>query len=885
MKRRVFRFPWRTRAQVKTDVDDELTFHLEMRAREMEDHGVPPHVAREEAEREFGDVELTRQYCETVDQGAERSVRRMELMHDFQQDVAYAWRMLRRSPGFTVIAALTLALGIGANTAIFSVVNAVLLRSLPFDDADQVVRVISTRKGKNSAMSYLDFVDYRAQTKSLSGLSAISVDPHNLTGTDAAPLRVSGGTSSANLFSVMGARAALGRAFAPGDDAPGAPKTVVLGDALWRGRFNADRGIIGRVIALDGVPHVVIGVMPKGIEYPAGLDLWTALMPGPGELDPDGRGSHSLEAVGRLKSGVPVDQAERELMALGRQLETTYPLTNVGRGIRVTTVRDYIVGPIQKPLLILLGAVGFVLLIACANVANLFLVRASARGSEIAIRTALGAGRPRLVRQLVTESLLLAMIGGAAGVALAAWGTAALVRLGPDSIPRLSDVGLDAGVLAFTALVTLATGFLFGLLPAMHATTTDLAGALRAGSRGTRTRPGSRRARNTIVVSEVALAVMLLSGAGLLIRSFAHLLSVDPGFRADHLATFSIALPQAKYPTSENARVFVRRLEEKMRALPGAQSAAVVVGRPLGEWDASTSYVVAGRPLLPQGQRPSVHIRVTTADYIKTMGIRLVKGRTFSDADRRESQHVVLVNESMAKRDFPGADPIGKTIKLGWDSDEDGTMGGEIVGIVGDIKQYGLASSDEAQVLIPFEQWPISELHVMVRSSAPPLTVFAAARAAVREIDPDLPLDAPMTMEAAVASSVARPRFYAMLLGIFATVALVLAAVGLYGVISYAVSQRTHEIGIRIALGASRDRVLRMVVGQGLGLTVIGVVVGVGLAAAVTRVLSSLLFGISATDPATFATVGTVLLLVAALASAIPARRATRVDPVAALRD
>ncbi|MDQ6827286.1 MAG: ABC transporter permease [Gemmatimonadota bacterium] len=880
--KRVFRFPWRTDNDVTQDISDELQFHLDMRTEELVNSGLSPAMAREQTLRDFGDLEYTKRYCATVDRGAERRSRRIELMHDFRQDATYAWRKLRKSPGFTLIVALTLALGIGANTAIFSVVNAVLLRSLPYEDPDRLVRVISTRRGKNSAASYSDFIDFRAQNRSLAGIAALADEPMHLTAVGADPMRVTAARVSANIFSVMGVHAQLGRSFAPDEDLPTARKVVVLGDAIWRSRFNADRAIISRSITLDGNEYTVVGVMPRGIEYPDDIQLWRPLTP-EGMDTPDHRGAHYLETIGRLKPSSSYAAAEGELVAIAKRLEQQYPESNAGRGMRFRLLSDQIVGSTRKPLYVLLGAVGFVLLIACANVANLFLVRAASRGSEIAIRTALGAGRTRLVRQLVTESMLLSLFGGAAGVGLAWWGTAALVRLGP-SIPRLSEVRIDGTVLAFTALITLATGFVFGLLPALQSSTPDLAGALRAGSRGTRTHHGSRRVRSAIVVTEVALAVMLLAGAGLLIQSFVHLQAVDPGFRPENVATFSIELPDKKYPDEKTQRAFASQLEERMRHLAGVNSAAIIAGRPFGNWDASTNLLVTGRPPLPPGQRPITHLRAATADYFKTMGIPIVRGRSFTDADRAGSHHVAIISQENARRYFPGEDPIGKSITTGF-SNEEGDFGGEIVAIAGDVKDTGLDANVEPATYFPLDQAPMNGLSVVLRTTGNASSIFNAARAELHQIDPDMPLSDATTMEASVSSSVARPRFYTLLLGIFAAVALVLAGIGLYGVIAYAVSQRTHEIGIRIALGASRDAVLRMIVGQGLGLAVVGVGLGIILATIVTRVMSSLLFGVSATDPLTFAGVGVILLAISMLASAIPARRAARVDPVVALRE
>jgi predicted permease len=810
-------------------------------------------------------------------------------MDTFVQDLRYALRKLSRTPGFTFIASLTLALAIGANTAIFSVVDGVLLRPLPFPEPERLVRIASVKDGKNYPSSTLDFIDLRDQSRSFAYAAAMAPSTVNLTAAAAEPQRLELVRASASFFSLLGVQPALGRGFAAGEDALDASRVVVLSDRLWRSRFGADPRIIGRSLTLDGSPHTVIGVARRGFTYPTNPDLWAPLAFTPNDLEPDNRGAHWLLVIGRLAPGATMTGGTQEVAAIARRLEAQYPEMNTGFSATLIPLREEMVGKVRPALLVLLGAVGFVLLIACANVANLLLVRAASREGEIAIRTALGAGRMRIVRQLVTESVLLAVLGASLGVLLAAWGVDLLVALGPQGLPRLDEVRIDGGVLLFTTLVAVVTGVAFGLIPALHAARPGIGQTLREGSRGTSSRGASERVRRLLVVTEMALAVVLLTGAGLLIRSFVRLLAVDPGFRPEHVVTFNLTLPEPKYTSGQRVRTTVADLRERITSLPGAQSSAIGFGLPMSGMQFRTSVDVAGRPPLPPGKRNPIDVRIASPGYFATLGIPLVRGRDFASTDRATSAQVAIINADAARRYFPAEDPIGKRIELGWSRDTAGSggptaMGGEIIGIVGDVKQFGLSADAAPMTYLPFEQAAINDISVVVRSAADPALLASAARRIVRELDPDLPIFGFTTLQDVIAESVSQPRFYTLLLGLFAALALVLAAVGIYGVISYLVSQRTRELGIRLALGATASQVLRLVLGQGLTLAVAGVIVGVGASFWLTRLIAGLLYGVGAADPFTFAGVVIVLLLVAGLACYLPARRAARVDPLTAIR-
>ncbi|HVG09413.1 MAG TPA: ABC transporter permease [Thermoanaerobaculia bacterium] len=881
--RRIFQFPWRTAAQVAADVDEELQFHLEMVARELIDDGWPEDAARMEAVRRFGDVETTRKVCRQLDAHKEKQMKWMKALEEIGQDLRYAFRQLAKSPGFTLIAILTLALGVGATTSIFSVVDGVLLRPLPFPDPDRLVRVYPlTEKGEPNAISVLNFLDWRKQSRTIEAASLLNSGSVNLTGTGGEPERLSGAWVSPEFFSVLKAPLLSGRGFAKGEDQPKAPNVVVLSSELWQRRFGGDRGLVGRTINLDGEPYTVIGIAGRN-RWPSIADLWLPFELSENALDPDNRGAIYLSVVARLAPGVSLEKARAETSSIAAALAAEYPKANTGYRMDIVGMQTYMTGDVRVPLLVLMGAVLLVLLIACVNVANLLLVRASGREAELAVRTALGAGRLRIIRQLLTESVVLSLLGGAAGVALAVWATRALVALAPERTPRLAEVGVDGPVLFFTLGVSLLTGLLFGLAPALKASRPDLGSVLKEGARGGKGRAATA-ARSALVVLETALAVLLLAGAGLLLRSFGALIDVNPGFDPEGAIVFNLAPPESKYAEDPQLRQLASSLIERMDKLPGVTAAGgAAFGRPLDDSGFVLSFDVEGRPEALPGEEPAMRVALVTPGYFKALGLPLKRGRAFTDQDREGSTPVAILTEEAVRQFFPNEEPLGRRILLGWVSDGV-RRSGEVVGVVGDFKQSTLDTKADPQIFLPFDQSPLGSLSVIVRSTADLGTVAAAARAQVREVDPDLPLYELQTLDEVVSASVSEPRFYMLLLGGFAAVALILAAIGMYGVIAYGVSQRSREIGVRMALGASRDRVVRMVVKQALVLAVFGAVFGLGLALVATRGMKSLLFGVSAIDPGIYVAVAAVLVLVAGLASYLPARRASRTDPQLALR-
>jgi predicted permease len=870
---------------VAADVDEELELHLDLVAEELVGEGWPPEAARVEARQRFGDLEGTRRYCRELDARKEMQMKWTESLGDLGQDLRFGGRQLLKSPGFTLVAVLTLALGIGATTAIFSVVYGVLLRPLPYSQPDELVRpLFRSREGQLSgAFSAPNFVDLRAQSKTLSGVAAVAGGTFNLsaagTGDSSEPERLQGASVSADFFKVLGVRPLAGRTFAAGEDKADAPLVAVISEELWRRRFGGDPGIVGRSLTLNGRPHTVVGIMARGSQVPSAADVWVPLVFSPKDLA--GRGAVWFAAIARLAPGATMDRARAETGVFGRRLAEQYPEANAGytENMTVESMKERVVGDTRKPLFILLGAVGLVLLVACVNVANLLLVRAAGREGEVVVRAALGAGRMRIIRQLLTESVVLALAGGAAGVALAAWLTRALVARAPREIPRLEEIGLDGTALLFALGVSLLTGVLFGLAPALQASRTDLSKVLREGTRGSKGR-GTSRARGALVVIETALAVVLLAGAGLLIRSFLRLQEVDPGFKPEGAVTFRLEPPQAKYPGEPQLRAFTSALVERMERLPGVTSAAATVyGMPFQGNINVLTFSIEGRPPAPPGKEEILRVASATPGYFETLGMPIVRGRAFTPRDRDGAPLVAVINEAAVRRHFPGQDPLGQRIVIGMGE----PLTFEVVGVVGDFKQDALELKIDPQIFLSYDQDPGPELSVVVRTRDPE-AVMAAARAQVRELDPALPLFGLQPMTEVVATSTAAQRFYMLLLGGFAAVSLVLAAIGIYGVIAYAVRQRTQEIGIRIALGATGDRVTRMVVGQGMVLAGTGAVLGLVAALLATRGLQSLLFEVKASDPTIYAGVAAVLVLVAAFASYLPARRAAQTDPQLALR-
>jgi putative ABC transport system permease protein len=803
-------------------------------------------------------------------------------MDTLRQDLLYAFRRLRANPGFTAVAILTLALGIGANSAIFSVINAVLLRPLPYPESHRLVGVYHVWQGQRAVMSPANFLDLRAQSRTLEDAAAIDRTEVTITGAGE-PIRIDASAVSASFFNVLRARPLLGRTFAPDENAPGKDRVVVLAYGLWQQRFGGRTDIVGSSISIDGTPRAVIGVMPRGFSYPREQSLWIPLEYT--DRTRSARGAWYLRAIARLKPGVSAEQSAGEIAALGTALEKQYPRANTDVGFTTYPLHEALVGDVRPALLVLVGAVGFVLLIACANVANLLLARAMARETELAVRTAVGAGRGRLVRQLLTESLMLGLLGGLAGLLIAFWGADMLVALQPDGIPRLNEVAIDRDVALFTLGVSLLAGLVFGAIPALQMTRGSLAGSLKYAGRANMAGRGNVRMRAMLVVAEMALAVMLLAGAGLLIKSFGRLQGVDPGFRPEETLSFELSLPPTKYSEQTQIVSFYDRLVERMRALPGVQAAGGVMGLPLSGLGFNFTFRVLGRPEYAPGQHQDIAVRVATPDYFRTLGIPLKRGRLFADTDTAQGPKVALLSETAARQHFPNEDPIGQRIELGWHGGPGATRaGGEVVGIVGDVREFGLDEEYAAEIYLPMRQWPVGSMTIVARSVVPPLSLVEDVKRAVGEIDPDLPVSNVRTVEELVADSVAQPRFYMLLLAAFAGVALILAAIGIFGVMSYTVSQRTREIGIRMALGAHSSSVVSMVVRQAMWLALLGLSLGVVGALALSQTITTLLFDLSPTDPFTFATVATLLALVAFLASWLPARRAASVDPMVALR-
>ena len=793
------------------------------------------------------------------------------------QDLRYALRTLRWNRGFAIVAIMTLALGIGATSAIFSVVDAVLLRPLPYPEPDRLVVVWGSHPQIGLEVASLpDFIDWRAQSESFAGMAAVAEQNFNLTGEGEAE-RIRGALVSADFFDVMGVNAVLGRTPLAEEDEPGVDRVVVLSHRLWQGRFGGDPSIVGRTIRMQGRTYPVVGIAPLGFEYPSETELWLPLA-----LDASrfGRRGDFLFVVGRLNDGVSLESAQAEMTAIASRLEEEYPGTNARWTAELIPLHEEIVGDIRPVLLAFLGAVGFVLLIVCANVANLLLARAAGRTNEIAIRAALGAGRARLLRQLFTESGVLGLLGGAFGIGLAALGVRGLVALAPEGIPRLDGVAIDVRVLTFTLVIAVGTGLLFGLAPALRISHANLQGSLKEGGGRSAASWQRSRFRRGLVVGEVALAMILLIGAGLLMRSFAELQRVDPGFQPSGVLTFRVALPSASYP-NEQVLPFHDRLFERLASLPGVIDAGAISSAPLTGGASYLSFAVRGRAVPAAGEVQDAQVHVSKPGYFETLRIPLIEGRVFTERDRDEGEQVALVSEAMARRYWSGESPLGYHITFG--NPQDGSFM-TIVGVVGDIHHEGLDSDPYPQVYIPHGQNPSRAMTVVVRTQGDLDALAAAVRSEVRGMDAALPVYELARMTDHLGSAVAQPRFNSTLIMIFALVAVMLAAVGLYGVLAHSVAERAHEIGIRMALGAGQSDVLRHVLGQGGLLVAIGAVIGLGGAAWMSRLLSSLLYGVGPIDPLTYGGVALFLLLVAYAATYIPARRASRLEPMIALR-
>ncbi|MCI0662938.1 MAG: ABC transporter permease [Acidobacteria bacterium] len=859
---------WRSEA-INREIGDELQFHIDMHVEENIRRGMSPDEARKDVERRFGN--RTRIYERGYD------VRGGRLVETFWQDICYGARMLVKNPFFTLIAVLTLALGIGGNTAIFSVVNAVLLRPLPYVEPDRLVIVWGYHPeiGREEA-SLPDFADWREQSRSFELMAAAAVRSYSFTGKEE-PERLIGAAVTADFFAALRTQPVLGRSFLPEEDRSGAPRVAVLSHGLWQRRFGSKTDVIGRSITLNGLDYTVVGIAPGHLQLPDKSELWVPLAMDPGQA---GRRSDFLLVVARLKTGVNVDQAQLEMNAITARLEQQYPQSNSGWRTNLVPLHEQIVGNFRTTLLVLLAAVGFVLLIACANVANLLLARAAVREREIAIRAAIGAGRGRLVRQLLTESVLLSSLGGVVGTLLAIWGISTLAALGPRNIPRLSEIGIDGWALGFTVLLSLATGMLFGLAPAIQISRLNLSDTLKEGGRVGAAIGGSHRLRPVLVVTEVALSLILLIGAALMIKSLHRLMNLNAGFNRENLLTMQLALPQAKYAADHQVSGFYRQLIENVRGLPGVLSATAVSPLPLGGGGTFWSFAIAGRPAPPPEVVMDACVLFVGDRYIEMMGVPLVLGRPLNELDNQGSPRAALINQTMARRYFRDQNPLGQQITFG-DPQNSNTQWLTIAGVVADVKHRVMEKEVYPSVYLPQINRAMA---LVVRTGNNPQSLVPAVRDEIKKLDRDLPVYNIRTMDQVLGSVLERERFTMLLMSIFATVALVLAAVGLYGVMSYSVNQRTHELGIRMALGARRRDVMLLVVGQGIKLAATGVVIGLAGAFALTRMMKTLVFGISATDPLTFSIIALLLTLVALLACWIPARRATKVDPMIALR-
>ena len=864
----------------KGDVEAELSFHVDMRIRELMDDGESPDRARQKALERFGDYERARHECVRIDERRRRRMNLTEFLTELRQDIGYAFRMMRRTPAFTAAALLTLALGIGANSAIFSVVNGVLLESLPFRDADrlQQLQMLYPDGTKYSSLSAPDFMSIRAAQRVFDQVEAVNTINATVLGAGE-PREVTAAMVSGGVFDMLGLDVSLGRAFRAEENRPGNNHVAILSHGFWQRAFGGDPNVLGKTIVASGNSCIIVGVASERTTLPEPVDVIFPLEFGP-TFDSNTtmqRRGEFLDVYARAKAGVNPKAIDEDLKRMGKDLQNWFPDSNDGLTFASAPLRDQIVGDVRRPLFMLLGAVGFVLLVACANVANLLLARGSARHGELSVRAAIGAGRARLIRQLVTESIVLGMIGGLLGLILAYWSTHALSAARPADLPRIDEIQLNGTVVAFTFAAALLTSFVFGIVPALQATNDHLLRGLQESGRSSGGGRRTHRVRATLVVAEMALAVILLTGAGLLIRSFIALTHVDPGFNPAGAVSMRVTFQGAQYQNGEQVRNRVEQLLDRLRQLPGVTAVAAGSILPLGGIGALNDFAVDGAPPPPPDVNQEIAVASASPEYFKAIGTPLKRGRLFTELDHAKSPAVTIINEAGVKKWFPGQDPIGRRVMSGGPR--------TIVGIVGDVLQRSPGQPAVAQLFMPYAQRTGRTVRIIVRAGGDPIALAPSMREAIRALDPDLPLAQPEPLADTVSRSIARPRFYMSLLTLFAAVALLLSATGIFGVMSYAVAQQSKEIGIRMALGAKSADVLRSVVGRAVSLAGAGVLAGVAAALLMGGVIRNQLFGVTVFDPTTLAIVISVLMVSALLASLMPAMRAARIDPIRAFRE
>lgn len=865
------------RQAAETELDDELHFHFERQVQKYESSGLAREEALRRARLDFGGMDQVKEEC--------REARGVHFMEQLFQDVRYGFRMLRKSPGFTAVALLTLALGIGADTSIFSVVYGVLLRSLPYRDPGRVIVLNETTpKVGRVSVSYPNFLDWRSGNHAFSQMSAVSSVSYNLAGVNQ-PESISGEAVSPDFLAMLGVHPILGRDFDASEEKAGAAPVVLLGYQLWQSHLGGDPGVLGRTINLNGHGFTIIGVLPADfrsidkIDVMVPIGVWLT-----GRSEASERGDRGdMSAVARLRPGVSLRQARAEMDTIAARLAAAYPIANAQFGAVLRPIREVFVGDIQPAILVLFVAVMFVLLIACANVANLFLMRGASRTREIALRIALGATRGRIIRQMLAESLVLAFFGGLLGLALSLAGMQGMARLIPMDMQAGDPVRLNGAVLLFAAAAVVLSSLLFGLVPALQLTKPEIQSDLKEGGRSVSAGVGQNRLRGLLAAAEIAVALILLVGAGLMVKSLYRLMSVDPGFKTDRVLTMEMSLRTTQYSKDPAILNFWEQVLDRVRVLPGVQSAALGTVIPLTDSHSRSDITIEGMPLPTPGNFPHPDEHEVSPGYLKTLGVPLLRGREFTDADTENAPRVGMINAMIARQFFPNQDAVGKRFMFGHPK-ADPPKWITIVGVTADTKLYGLANPARLEVYLPFRQSVSGAMNLIVKSAADPAALTSAIRSAVASIDKDQPISAIATMQQLVNDSVSTRRVTLILLGIFSALALVLAAIGIYGVISYSVAQRTHEIGIRMALGADGGGVLRMILAQGAKIAGAGVIIGLAASLGLTRLMANLLFSVSAADPLTFAAVAIVLVGVAMLACYIPARRALRVDPIIALR-